>query len=318
MSSPTSRRPLALAIHGGAGVIEQGSLVPGVEAAIHADLARALDVGHVILATGGSALDAVEAAVTVLEDSPFFNAGRGAVFTAEGRHELDAAIMDGRHRRAGAVAGLMTVRHPVRLARRVLEDSPHVFLIGDGAEQFADTQPGIERVPNGWFSTEPRRAQLREAQQREQQAWHGNDDLRGRYFGTVGAVALDSRGHVAAATSTGGMTNKRWGRVGDSPVIGAGTWADARCAVSCSGWGEFYIRNAAAHDIAARVAYRGDRLRDAVEDVILGEVPQHGGDGGAIAVDTEGNVSLVLNTRGMYRGWVRPDGTRGTAIYQDT
>ena len=158
---------------------------------------------------------------------------------------------------------------------------------------------------------------LREAQQREQQAWHGNDDLRGRYFGTVGAVALDSRGHVAAATSTGGMTNKRWGRVGDSPVIGAGTWADARCAVSCSGWGEFYIRNAAAHDIAARVAYRGDRLRDAVEDVILGEVPQHGGDGGAIAVDTEGNVSLVLNTRGMYRGWVRPDGARGTAIYQD-
>ena len=158
--------------------------------------------------------------------------------------------------------------------------------------------------------------QLRDAQQREQQAWNGNDDLRGKYFGTVGAVALDSRGHLASATSTGGMTNKRWGRVGDSPVIGAGTWADARCAVSCSGWGEFYIRNAVAHDIAARVAYRGDRLRDAVEDVVLGEVPQHGGDGGAIAVDGDGNLALILNTHGMYRGWVRPDGTRGTAIYQ--
>jgi len=317
MSPHSSRRPLALAIHGGAGVIEPGSLGADMEAAIHAELARALDVGHAILATGGTALDAVEAAVTVLEDAPHFNAGRGSVFTAEGRHELDASIMDGRHRRAGSVAGLMTVRHPVRLARRVLEDSPHVFLIGDGAEQFADTQPAIERVPNGWFSTEARRVQLRDAQQREQQAWHGSDDLRGKYFGTVGAVALDGRGHLAAATSTGGMTNKRWGRVGDSPVIGAGTWADARCAVSCSGWGEFYIRNAAAHDIAARVAYRGDRLRDAVEDVILGEVPQHGGDGGAIAVDRDGNLALILNTRGMYRGWVRPDGTRGTAIYQD-
>jgi beta-aspartyl-peptidase (threonine type) len=317
MSARQLRKPLALAIHGGAGVIERHALGADVERAILADLERVLDAGHAVLATGGTALDAVEAAVSMLEDIPCFNAGRGSVFTADGRHELDASIMDGHGRRAGAVAGVSTVRHPVRLARRVLEDSPHVFLIGEGAEQFADTQPGIERVANDWFDTEARREQLRQAQLREQTAWHASQDLRGQYFGTVGAVALDAYGHVAAATSTGGMTNKRWGRVGDSPLIGAGTWADARCAVSCTGWGEYYIRNAVAHDIAARVAYRGDRLQVAAEDVILGEVPAHGGDGGAIALDREGNLALVLNTSGMYRGWVRPDGARGTAIYRE-
>ncbi|MEL1265578.1 isoaspartyl peptidase/L-asparaginase [Pseudoxanthomonas putridarboris] len=317
MSARQLRRPLALAIHGGAGVIERQLLGAATERAILADLDRALDAGHAVLATGGSALDAVEAAVARLEDSPYFNAGHGAVFTADGRHELDASIMDGHGRRAGAVAGVSTVRNPVRLARRVLEDSPHVFLIGGGAEQFADTQPGIERVPNEWFGTDARREQLRQAQQREQNAWQASQDLRGKYFGTVGAVALDAHGHVAAATSTGGMTNKRWGRVGDSPLIGAGTWADARCAISCTGWGEFYIRNAAAHDIAARVAYRGDRLQTATEDVILGEVPAHGGDGGAIALDREGHVAMAFSTSGMYRGWIRPDGTRGTAIHHD-
>ena len=317
MSTHSPRRPLALAIHGGAGVIDMAMSGETSAERIHADLDRALDAGHGVLASGGSALDAVEASVCVLEDSPHFNAGRGAVFTADGRHELDASIMDGQARRAGAVAGVSSVRNPVRLARRVLEDSPHVFLIGAGAEQFADLHPEIERVPNTWFSTEPRRLQLIEAQRQEQQAWRANPDLRGRYFGTVGAVALDSRGHLAAATSTGGMTNKRWGRVGDSPLIGAGTWADAHCAVSCTGWGEYYIRNVVAHDIAARVAYRGDRLRDAAEDVVLGEVPAHGGDGGVIALDRDGNVVLVLSTRGMYRGWIRPDGSRGTAIHRD-
>ncbi|KRA46829.1 isoaspartyl peptidase/L-asparaginase [Pseudoxanthomonas sp. Root630] len=317
MSTQSPRRPLALAIHGGAGVIDTATLGDAAAQRIHADLDRALDAGHAVLASGGSALDAVEAAVCVLEDAPHFNAGHGAVFTADGRHELDASIMDGQHRRAGAVAGIAGVRNPVRLARRVLEDSPHVFLIGAGAEQFADLHPDIERVPNDWFSTEVRRLQLVEAQRQEQQAWEASQDLRGRYFGTVGAVALDSRGHLAAATSTGGMTNKRWGRVGDSPLIGAGTWADAHCAVSCTGWGEYYIRNVVAHDIAARVRYRGDRLRDAAEDVVLGEVPAHGGDGGVIALDRDGNVVLVLSTRGMYRGWIRPDGSRGTAIHRD-
>lgn len=223
MSTQSPRRPLALAIHGGAGVIDMATLGEATAQRIHADLERALDAGHAVLTSGGSALDAVEATVCVLEDAPYFNAGHGAVFTADGRHELDASIMDGHHRRAGAVAGVSSVRNPVRLARRVLEDSPHVFLVGDGAEQFADLHPEIERVPNDWFSTEARRLQLLEAQRQEQQTWQANQDLRGRYFGTVGAVALDSRGHLAAATSTGGMTNKRWGRVGDSPLIGAGT-----------------------------------------------------------------------------------------------
>ena len=317
MSTQSPRRPLALAIHGGAGVIDMATLGEATAQRIHADLDRALDAGHAVLTSGGSALDAVEATVCVLEDAPYFNAGHGAVFTADGRHELDASIMDGHHRRAGAVAGVSSVRNPVRLARRVLEDSPHVFLVGAGAEQFADLHPDIERVPNDWFSTEARRLQLLEAQRQEQQTWQANQDLRGRYFGTVGAVALDSRGHLAAATSTGGMTNKRWGRVGDSPLIGAGTWADAHCAESCTGWGEYYIRNVVAHDIAARVRYRGDRLRDAAEDVVLGEVPAHGGDGGVIALDRDGNVVLVLSTRGMYRGWIRPDGSRGTAIHRD-
>ncbi|WP_225591016.1 isoaspartyl peptidase/L-asparaginase [Pseudoxanthomonas sp. PXM03] len=317
MNARQLRRPLALAIHGGAGVIERNALGAEAERAIRAELDRVLDAGHAVLGNGGTALDAVEAAVAMLEDSPYFNAGYGAVFTADGRHELDASIMDGHGRRAGAVAGVSTVRHPVQLARRVLEESSHVFLIGEGAEQYADTHPDIERVPNEWFDTEPRREQLRQAQQREQRAWKASQDLRGKYFGTVGAVALDSHGHVAAATSTGGMTNKRWGRVGDSPLIGAGTWADAHCAVSCTGWGEYYIRNAVAHDIAARVAYRGDRLQVATEDVILGEVPAHGGDGGAIALDREGNIALVLSTAGMYRGWIGPDGSRGIAIYQD-
>lgn len=317
MSMQSPRRPLALVIHGGAGVIDMATLGETAAQRIHADLDHALDVGYGVLAAGGGALDAVEAAVCALEDAPSFNAGRGAVFTADGRHELDASIMDGQHRRAGAVAGVSSVRNPVRLARRVLEDSPHVFLIGAGAEQFADLHADIERVPNEWFSTEARRLQLLEAQREEQQTWQASQDLRGRYFGTVGAVALDSRGHLAAATSTGGMTNKRWGRVGDSPLIGVGTWADARCAVSCSGWGEYYIRNAVAHDIACRVAYRGDRLRHAAEDVVLGEVPAHGGDGGVIALDRDGNVVVAFSTRGMYRGWIRPDGSRGTAIQRD-
>ncbi|KAF1720373.1 isoaspartyl peptidase/L-asparaginase family protein [Pseudoxanthomonas wuyuanensis] len=307
--------PLALVIHGGAGVIEPGQLGEADERAILTDLDRALDSGHAVLATGGSALDAVEAAVTALEDSPHFNAGKGSVFDAGGGHELDASIMEGHTRRAGAVAGVRTVRNPVRLARVVMDESPHVFLIGDGAEQFADTQPRIERVPNAWFDTETRLQQLRQAQAREQAQWQDSQNLRGKYFGTVGAVALDGRGRIAAATSTGGMTNKRWGRVGDSPLIGAGTWADERCGISGTGWGEFFIRNAVAHDIAARVAYRGDAIAAATDEVILRVVPELGGDGGAIALDRHGNIAMSFSTSGMYRGWIRPDGTRGTAIY---
>ncbi len=305
----------ALVIHGGAGVIECSALGAQDEREIRAALDRALDAGNAVLASGGSALDAVEAAVVAMEESPQFNAGKGAVFNAEGRHELDASIMDGSTRRAGAIAGVTTVRNPVRLARAVMEHSPHVMLAGVGAEKFADGRPEIERVPNEWFDTERRRRQLDAARAKERAGAALVE--KGKYFGTVGAVALDAQGNIAAATSTGGMTNKRWGRVGDSPVIGAGTWADDRCGVSGTGWGEFYIRNAVAHDICARVAYRGDALAAAADEVVNRIVPAAGGDGGAIALDRDGNIAMPFNTSGMYRAWIRPDGSRGTAIFRD-
>ena len=306
-----------LIIHGGAGVIERDQLPAADEQSIRADLEQALEAGRAILAAGGSALDAVEAAVVALEESPRFNAGKGSVYNAEGRHELDASIMEGRSRRAGAVAGVETIRNPVKLARAVMEQSPHVMMISAGAERFADTQPQIERVTNEWFDTETRRAQLDQEQARERAEDVDADaeNLRGKYFGTVGAVALDTHGDLAAATSTGGMTNKRYGRVGDSPLIGAGTWADERCAVSGTGWGEFFIRNAVAHDIAARMAYGGASLAAAADAVILQRVPELGGDGGAIAVDRDGDIAMPFSTSGMYRGWAKGDGSRGVAIF---
>ena len=305
-------KPFALVIHGGAGVIERDQLSTVEEQAIRADLEAALEAGNLVLAAGGSALDAAQAAVVALEESPRFNAGKGSVYNAEGRHELDASVMEGHTRRAGAVAGVETIRNPVKLARAVMEHSPHVMMISAGAECFADTQPQIERVANDWFDTATRRAQLDQEQARERSEAEG---LRGKYFGTVGAVALDVHGHLAAATSTGGMTNKRYGRVGDSPVIGAGTWADERCAVSGTGWGEFFLRNVVAHDIAARMAYGGATLADAADAVILQRVPELGGDGGAIAVDRDGNIAMPFSTVGMYRGWIAMDGSRGTAIF---
>ena len=280
---------------------------------MRAELDRALDAGHAVLAEGGTALDAVTAAVRVLEESPWFNAGKGAVFNAEGGHELDAAIMEGHTRRAGSVAGVSTVRSPLLLARAVMERSPHVMLAGAGAEKFADEHDDIERVAPDWFDTPRRREQLERAKEREQKQLAA---LPSTYFGTVGAVALDQHGHIAAATSTGGMTNKRWGRIGDAPVIGSGTWADAGCGVSGTGWGEFYLRTAAAHAVCARMALAGEPLATAAEAVINGEVVQLGGDGGAIALDREGNIAMPFNTSGMYRGWVKPDGSRGTAIFR--
>lgn len=306
--------PTALVIHGGAGVIERSALSADDEKAVRADLDRALDAGQAVLNDGGSALDAVTAAVRVLEESPWFNAGKGAVFNAEGGHELDAAIMEGHTRRAGAVAGVSTVRSPLLLARAVMERSPHVMMAGAGAEKFADQHPDIERVAPVWFDTPHRRQQLERAREREQKQMAA---LPGTYFGTVGAVALDRNGHIAAATSTGGMTNKRYGRIGDAPVIGSGTWADAGCGVSGTGWGEFYLRTAAAHSVCARMALAGEPLATAAEAVINGEVVKLGGDGGAIALDASGNIAMPFNTPGMYRGWVKPDGSRGTAIFRD-
>ncbi|HEX4854448.1 isoaspartyl peptidase/L-asparaginase [Arenimonas sp.] len=306
--------PTALVLHGGAGVIERSALSPEDEREVRAALDRALDAGQAVLKDGGTALDAVTAAIVVLEESPWFNAGKGAVFNAEGGHELDAAIMEGHTRRAGAVAGVRTVRNPIRLARAVMEHSPHVMLAAGGAEAFADTRPEIERVAPDWFDTDRRREQLERAQERERAALV---PAPGAYFGTVGAVALDASGHIAAATSTGGMTNKRWGRVGDAPVIGSGTWADAECGVSGTGWGEFYLRTAAAHAICARVGLRGDALATAAHAVINEEIVALGGDGGAIALDRRGNIAMPFNTSGMYRAWLKPDGTRGTAIFRD-
>ncbi len=312
----------ALVIHGGAGVITRDKLSEKDEQALRKDLDRALDAGNAILKRGGSALDAIQAAIVILEDSPWFNAGKGAVFNAQGKHELDAAIMDGSTLAAGSVAGVTTIRHPILLARAVMEQSPHVMLAGAGAEAFADTRKDIERVTNDWFDTPLRRKQLEEAKAKEivqeKTAAQGRSIMAASdYFGTVGAVALDQQGRIAAGTSTGGMTNKRWSRIGDSPLIGAGTYASSHCGVSGTGWGEFYIRTVAAHAICARVELRGDPLALAAEDVINKQIPALGGDGGAIALDSYGNIAMLFNTPGMYRGWIKPDGSRGTAVFSD-
>jgi L-asparaginase / beta-aspartyl-peptidase len=307
-----AEHPVALVIHGGAGTMTRDELSAEREAAIRDDLNAALDAGYAVLRNGGTALDAVTAAVVFLEDSPRFNAGRGAVFNADGINELDAAIMDGATQRAGAVAAVHKVKNPVRLARAVMEQSKHVMLIGDGAEAFGRTAD-VEFVEPEYFRTEYRWKQLRDAKAKEA----AQSSVPAPYsIGTVGAVALDVNGHIAAATSTGGMTNKRWGRVGDVPVIGAGTWADAQCGVSATGWGEYFIRLAVAHDICARRAYRRDSLERAADEVVMKRVPALGGDGGIIALDAEGNMALTFNTSGMYRAWVRPDGSRGTAIFR--
>ncbi len=307
-----------LVIHGGAGV-ERAGTGPAEAAAARQALEAALRAGHAQLKAGKPAVDAVSAAIQVLEDAPQFNAGRGAVFTHDGRNELDSSIMDGASGKAGAVAGVHRVRNPITLARAVMEKSRHVMMVGDGAEIFAEQQ-GIELVDPSYFRTEKRWQQLQEALKEEAQAQASNTPLvlPGKaYFGTVGALALDAQGHLAAGTSTGGMTNKRYGRVGDSPIIGAGTWADQRCAVSGTGWGEYYIRDAAAHEICARVRLAGQSIGRASDGVINGDIPKAGGDGGAIALDAQGVVAFPFNTEGMYRGWIGADGVPHVAVYKD-
>ncbi len=299
-----------IVVHGGAGAVTPGSYSPEDEAGMRRDLGRAVETAVRILSEGGSSLDAVTEAVRLLEDSPHFNAGRGAVFTADGENELDASIMLGRSGAAGAVAGVQGVRHPILAARAVMERSPHVMLAGEGAEAFARTQ-ALEFMPAEWFHTERRRRALEAAQQ---QAASGGSVPA---WGTVGAVALDMRGELAAATSTGGMTNKRWGRIGDSPIIGAGTWADAGCAVSSTGWGEYYIRAVAAYDICARVNYLGEPLDVAARHVVMERIPAMGGDGGVIALSADGAISMPFNTEGMARGFARSDGTMRVALFAD-
>ena len=315
LSAPLPAADIVLAVHGGAGTMPRAELSAEREAAVRADLTRALRAGHAVIAQGGSSLDAVTRAIVVLEDSPYFNAGKGAVFNHDGVNELDASIMDGATRRAGAVAGLHRIRNPVLLARAVMEKSPHVMMAGEGAEAFAKSI-GFEFVDPAYFRTEERWQQLQMALAAEKAQASATLPATA-YFGTVGAVARDAKGQLAAATSTGGMTNKRWGRIGDAPVIGAGTYASAQCAVSATGWGEFYIRAAVAHDICARMAYRGDSVRAAAEEVVLTVVPALGGDGGVIALDASGRVAMPFNTEGMYRGTIDADGKVRTAIYRD-
>ena len=318
-----------IAIHGGAGTMSRASIDAGQDRAYHAALQDILLAGQAVLARGGSALDAVSLAVDMFEDCPLFNAGHGAVFTHDATHELDAAIMDGATLRAGAVACVSRIRRPLRAARAVMERSEHVLLVGAGAEAFAQAC-GLEMVAPDYFSTAARRAQLERVLATDATLLdHDAPPLafatpamapapldEERKLGTVGAVALDAQGNLAAATSTGGMTNKRVGRVGDSPLIGAGTYADNRtAAISCTGTGELFIRAVAAYDICARMAYAGASLDAAAHEVVMKVLPAIGGRGGLIAVDARGNLSLPFNTEGMYRGHARVGETPQTAIF---
>ncbi len=321
---------IKMVVHGGAGTITPDNVDAERQRAYEDKLGEALQSGYEVLRTGGSSLDAVVAAITILEDSPLFNAGRGAVLTSAGTAELDASVMEGRTRNAGAVASVTTVKNPIRLARRVMEQSRHVMLVGDGAESFAEEQ-GVELVGNEYFRTERRLQQYERYRQRlEEGADTGSrndvpsenehsfapadlyaspreDNLR--EFGTVGAVALDAEGDLAAGTSTGGISYKRWGRIGDSPIIGAGTFADNQtCAISATGDGEYFIRGVVAHDISAMMRYAGLSLREAASAVIHGKLPEMGGTGGMIGLDRDGNVAMVFNRAGMFRGTVDHEG----------
>jgi L-asparaginase / beta-aspartyl-peptidase len=304
-----------LAIHGGAGTIERANMTADKEREYRAGLERALQAGYDILKTGGSSLDATEAAVRVLEDDPHFNAGKGAVFTSAGTNELDAAIMDGRTLKAGTVAVLRHIKNPIQLARLVMEKSSHVMFSGEGAEKFA-TENGVRLVDQKYFFTQERWDALQKMKAAEKNRHASLVITDQDRHGTVGAVALDQSGNLAAATSTGGTTNKRPGRVGDSPIIGGGTYANnATCAVSATGDGEYFIRATVAHDISALMEYRGMKLSDAAQTV-LDKVAKLGGSGGVIAVDRDGNIALPFNTSGMYRGHVDPDGKLVVEIYR--
>jgi beta-aspartyl-peptidase (threonine type) len=306
------KRP-ALAIHGGAGTILRSEMTHEKEAEYRAGLQAALDTGWAVLTEGGSALDAVEAAVVSLEDCPLFNAGRGSVFTHDGKNEMDAAVMDGSRLKAGAVAFLRGVKNPVKLARLVMERTEHVLLAADGANQFA-REMGVEHAPDEYFFTEFRWQQLQNAiKENKIQLDHAS---AAKPIGTVGAVACDVKGNVAAATSTGGMTNKKFGRVGDSALIGAGTYADnTTCAVSCTGHGEYFMLQSTAHEVASRIKHGNLSLNDAAESTIR-DLLKIGGEGGLIAVDSAGNVTLPFNCEGMYRGHISATGQALVEIYR--
>ena len=320
----------AIAIHGGAGTITRKNMSPEMEKAYREGLSAALQKGYAVLKNGGSSLDAVEAAVVEMENNPLFNAGKGAVFTHEGKNEMDAAIMNGATLAAGSIAGVSTIRNPVKTARKVMEKSEHVMLTGKGAEKFAREQ-GEVIVDPSYFYTEKRWKGLQRALKAEKTELDHSDTVRkaspktgylifdeGKKFGTVGAVALDQNGNLAAATSTGGMTNKRWNRVGDAPIIGAGTYANnATCAVSATGHGEYFIRSVVAYDISALMEYKGLSLKNAADDVVMQKLVKRGGEGGVIAVDKNGNIALPFNSEGMYRASIDTEGKVYIGIYKD-
>lgn len=305
----------ALAIHGGAGTIARASLSPADEQQYRAALEAALNIGYDLLRDGAAALDAVEATVRSLEDCPLFNAGRGAVFTHEGHHEMDAALMAGHTKLAGAVTGVRQVQNPIRAARLVMEKTEHVLLGYPGADELA-REFGLPLQPAEYFFTQKRFDQLQDAiASGKMQLDHAADSNWKK--GTVGAVARDQHGHLAAATSTGGMTNKRYSRIGDTPLIGAGTWADARCAISCTGNGEYFIRAVAAYDVACLMEYKGLSLKEAARVVVQDKLAPVGGEGGLIAIDAAGNVTLPFNSEGMYRASRRAEEEAQVAIYKE-
>lgn len=320
----------AIAIHGGAGTITRKNMSAEMEKAYREGLTQALQKGYAVLQSGGSSLDAVEAAVMAMEDNPLFNAGKGAVFTHEGKNEMDAAIMNGATLAAGSIAGVSTIRNPISTARKVMENSVHVMLTGKGAEEFAAGQ-GEVIVDPSYFYTEKRWQGLQRALKADKTELDHADTLRktapktgylifdeGKKFGTVGAVALDRHGNLAAATSTGGMTNKRWNRVGDAPIIGAGTYANnTTCAVSATGHGEYFIRSVVAYDISALMEYKNLPLKQAADEVVMHKLVQRGGEGGVIAVDKNGNIALPFNSEGMYRASIDTEGKVFIGIYKD-
>ncbi len=324
LQSPQNPR-LGFVMHGGAGVIKRGSLTPEREKEYRAKLEEAVLAGYKALQEGKTGLDAVEIAIMILEDSPLFNAGKGAVFTADGKNELDASIMDGKTLNAGAVAGLHKVKNPITLARAVMEKSEHVMMIGDGAEKFA-AENNITLVPEKYFWTESRWNSLQKIIQQEEAKKKSAGDkpvsslrmLPENKFGTVGAVALDKDGNLAAGTSTGGMTYKKYGRVGDVPIIGAGTYAkNSTCAVSATGWGEFFIRLGVAKEISTLMEYRALPIQQAADQVIKKQLPDLGGDGGIVAIDKYGNIGISFNSEGMYRAYINSEGKPVVEIYGD-
>ena len=320
-----SNQQVKIVIHGGAGTILKSNMTPEMEAEYRDKLTEALMAGYTLLQNGGSSLDAVETVIKIMEDSPLFNAGKGAVFTHEGTNELDASIMDGKTLKAGSVAGLKHIKNPISLARLVMEQSPHVMMVGEGAESFAK-QRGIEMVPQEYFYTEKRWKQLQQLLEKEKKQQDSLKQIKmnalpfdseEKQLGTVGCVALDRIGNIAAGTSTGGIANKRFGRVGDSPILGAGTYANNQsCGVSATGDGEYFIRSVVVHDISALVEYQSMPIQKAAETVI-GKVGKLGGTGGVICLDKSGNMALFFNTEGMYRAYIDDNGKPVVLIYKE-